>query len=272
MNPQFDLQEKSLNCEGSKQKYPMPTGSTEEGSSSTSSPDYYAQVWTSALEPSNDFCLTVSGKRFYYTAEHIPPSSIDINDIAHSLALQCRFVGRVKHPYSIAQHSLNCVAAAIEFHNVQNPHDLLALLMHDAAEAYIGDIIRPYKNLIKTTCGYAASAGEWIYRRSTYTENVSETQGFASGVYKYAVAVRDCEQRIQSAIERKYRIHLYDYHEIDNRMCRTESGYLCAEPCLNHLEPYALDEKAFSYMDPFKVRDKFVETFNDLVQLRADWN
>ena len=56
----FDLQEKSLNCEGSKQKYPMPTGSTEEGSSSTSSPDYYAQVWTSVLEPSNDFCLAVS--------------------------------------------------------------------------------------------------------------------------------------------------------------------------------------------------------------------
>jgi hypothetical protein len=38
--------------------------------------------------------------------ERPKPDLIRVEDIANSLAYQCRFYGHVKHHYSIAQHSI----------------------------------------------------------------------------------------------------------------------------------------------------------------------
>ncbi len=75
------------------------------------------------------------------------PNEIDIFDIAHHLALMTRFNGGCKWHYSIAQHSILCADRAKDYH-YQRPSEeklALALLMHDAAEAYVGDIVRPIK-------------------------------------------------------------------------------------------------------------------------------
>jgi len=66
------------------------------------------------------------------------PDDLDIRDIAHGLSLLCRFTGQVKSFYSVAQHSL-LVAA-----NVPPEHARTALL-HDASEAYLGDLSSPLK-------------------------------------------------------------------------------------------------------------------------------
>lgn len=69
------------------------------------------------------------------------PGQIDIGDIAHGLAYQCRFNGQTTRFYSIAQHCL-MVASIL-------PAPLkLAGLLHDAAEAYLGDIVQPLKLLL----------------------------------------------------------------------------------------------------------------------------
>ena len=81
---------------------------------------------------------TYTGKQF--DLRDPTPSMICIEDIAHSLSNLCRYVGHSKTFYSVAQHSVivsyNCT-------------DVRWGLMHDAAEAYIGDISRPLKTLLR---------------------------------------------------------------------------------------------------------------------------
>lgn len=78
------------------------------------------------------------------------PNQIDIFDIAHHLSLITRFSGACKWHYSIAQHSIMCADRAKDYHYPRpSEHKLaLALLMHDAAEAYVGDIVRPIKRTL----------------------------------------------------------------------------------------------------------------------------
>ena len=83
--------------------------------------------------------LSVSGIEFDFT--NPKPHSIHIDDIATSLANICRFNGQINHHYSVAQHSI-LVAMLV-------PRELkFAALMHDAHEAYVGDVASPLKALL----------------------------------------------------------------------------------------------------------------------------
>lgn len=84
---------------------------------------------------------TFTGKRFFPVSPH--PEDFDILDIAHSLSLQCRFNGHCLCFYSVAEHCVRCA----EYLEVKTGSFMLAFwgLLHDAAEAYLGDIVRPLK-------------------------------------------------------------------------------------------------------------------------------
>jgi hypothetical protein len=79
---------------------------------------------------------TYSGK--YIEPLNPDPANIDIYDIAHSLANQCRFTGHTNLFYSVAQHSV-LVSTLVP------KEDRLWALLHDATEAYLADIARPIK-------------------------------------------------------------------------------------------------------------------------------
>lgn len=82
---------------------------------------------------------TFTGKHFHLFDASV--EDIDITDIIHSLGLLCRYNGHTRRFYSVAEHSVMCsYLVPDEF--------AFDALMHDASEAYLSDIPKPFKSSI----------------------------------------------------------------------------------------------------------------------------
>lgn len=79
--------------------------------------------------------------------KHVKADDIRLYDIAHPLSFICRGVGQVKHFLSVGQHCINCAKEAEG--RGYSDRVILACLLHDGAEAYVSDIIRPVKVLLE---------------------------------------------------------------------------------------------------------------------------
>ncbi len=69
---------------------------------------------------------------------------IEVEDIAHALARQCRYNGHVGGFLSVARHSIWVADRIADLGG--NKRMQLQGLLHDAAEAYLGDLVRPLKH------------------------------------------------------------------------------------------------------------------------------
>ena len=69
---------------------------------------------------------------------------IDIRDIAKGLAYKAHFAGQTPFYFSIAQHST--LVYDLMCKEIIDDKMLLLALLHDASEAYIGDMVKPLKN------------------------------------------------------------------------------------------------------------------------------
>ena len=92
-------------------------------------------------EESRDYIITYTKRKF----NPIVPTEEDIviEDVAHALSLLSRAGGHSEQFYSVAQHCINCTYEALA--RGYSERIQLACLLHDASEAYIGDVTRPFK-------------------------------------------------------------------------------------------------------------------------------
>lgn len=91
--------------------------------------------------------LTYTGKVIYPLDPR--EDEVDIYDIAHALANICRYTGHVESYYSVAEHSVRvselCEERTARAHDSATTQAALEGLLHDASEAYLGDVARPIK-------------------------------------------------------------------------------------------------------------------------------
>lgn len=88
------------------------------------------------IDQGTGYMTTFTGKQFRHGGPYL--DDICIEDIAHHLSLICHWGGAAREFFSVAQHS-------VLVSDVCPSHLKRWGLMHDAAEAYCGDMIRPVK-------------------------------------------------------------------------------------------------------------------------------
>jgi uncharacterized protein len=87
----------------------------------------------------------------YFDLANPRPEDVNIEDIATGLSNICRYNGQLPDGkwYSVAEHCVLCYdycSSAVQHYS--KPWLLKDVLLHDAAEAYCGDVSKPLKNLL----------------------------------------------------------------------------------------------------------------------------
>lgn len=107
-----------------------------------------------------------SGAYFDFTAPN--GDLVFIHDIARGLANTCRFGGQSERFYSVAEHSV------LASQHVPNKWAYEAL-MHDAAEALIGDIPKPLKQLLPDFMNIERQVEEVVADRFGFSPHTPDT-------------------------------------------------------------------------------------------------
>jgi len=139
---------------------------------------------------SSSWVLTHNGAA-YPLRGPVADSDISILDIAASLAKLNRWNGHTVRPISVAEHSL-LVLEILQREMAQHaPHVLLAALLHDAHEAYTGDVITPIKRVLES---------DWTTFERPHALRVLQRFESAGTMRIYRSLIEECD-RIAAATE-----------------------------------------------------------------------
>lgn len=179
--------------------------------------------------------------------------NLSLAHIANSLSHICRFNGATPYHYSVGQHSLATLAYAKHVMGITAPDILRAVLLHDAVEAYTGDIIRPMKNHIVTAVRRAVKV---------YMDVAEEGNREA---FKCAYEYLQCEDRIQRAIFDKYSATPDPaVTKADDALGFMECSFFFGEP---EWDASQYDKRVYSLLNPMSddmVYTNLFEAFEEL--------
>jgi uncharacterized protein len=158
---------------------------------------------------------TFTGKKI----DVINPSRdmIDIEDIAHALSMICRFNGHCRDFYSVAEHAVMVEAMGSQIllrreaernsGRITSPprptseivQHSLALLLHDAAEAYIGDITTPIKRGLESVGGdvvFPAHTSKIAELERRWLLAIGEAFGLGDRLADPSDVIRQADQKV----------------------------------------------------------------------------
>lgn len=122
---------------------------------------------------------TNSGGQFHFNLKRVNAKEIKLADIAHALSYTCRYNGHCHAFYSVAEHSLHMAEYILRKHigDDKKPTELAykladQALLHDAAEAYCGDMTRPLKQLFPEYDEYEKKVAATILRKYMKTSKL----------------------------------------------------------------------------------------------------
>lgn len=120
----------------------------------------------------SDYITTYGGTHFV----PVNPAAEDVHitDIAHALSMLCRGNGHVKQFFSVGQHCIHCAVEA----KARGYSDRLCLacLLHDASEAYMSDVTRPFKKYLKEYKVFEEKLLDVIYEKYLGTNLMPEEE------------------------------------------------------------------------------------------------
>ena len=122
---------------------------TSEKSAVTAPPKAYDTITRRPVNERGAWLATSRGGMWSVAYPH--PEDVFIDDIAWGLARECRYSGQIKSGpeiYTVAEHCCIMTWWAIDHKRVTHQEDALAILLHDASEAFYGDMATPVKELI----------------------------------------------------------------------------------------------------------------------------
>lgn len=119
-----------------------------------------------------DYITTYGGVHFFPTEPDM--KDFHISDVAHALSLICRGNGHVKQFYSVGQHCIGCAKEAEARGYSQRV--VLAGLLHDASEAYMSDVPRPFKQYLKDYAVFEEKLLSLIYEKYLGSDLTKEEQ------------------------------------------------------------------------------------------------
>lgn len=158
------------------------------------------------------------------------PEEVHIEDIAHALSMIVRFNGHVDRFYSVAEHSVYVSM------NVRGINSKRWGLMHDASEAYIGDVVRPIKK-----------------------------------AKEFGNKFDEVEAKVHAAIAKRFGLHdrIPDaVHKMDNIICATEKRDLIAgsKPWSSMPDPLQNFEIPAREIGPTEAKTMFLRRFYELFE------
>jgi len=174
------------------------------------------------------FLQTVSGR--WVNPSDPDRAQLDAGDIGRALSNQCRFGGHCRVFYSVAQHSV--IVSGLVEQRGGDVEDVFAALMHDAAEAYLGDMPHPLKH--RSALG---------------------------------AAFREAEDRLEHAIRERFAIRpdVPEIKRADRALLATERRAFSAEawhwPELEGVEAVELELSAWP---PDRAADEFAKRYAEL--------
>jgi hypothetical protein len=138
-----------------------------------------------------NFMLTASGAEYFLDGpDALAPQGrpILLRDIAHQAALTNRWNGATRRPYSVAEHSL--LVSEISQRNGEPLIVQFAALLHDAHEAYTGDMVSPVKAALNAITWRHGGPLAWEELESQHAHGVRRYFGVLTVFVSHRLALR----------------------------------------------------------------------------------